>query len=97
MGRFWLWRIGGLHVELLRHFCHELLRREAVQILHDPMVTENLELVVGEDDSQEEIVRLVAGVVRISGASFLCHARCSRAPMMAVGDVESVNMGEKLL
>ena len=65
----------------------ELLLAEAVEVLHNAVVVDDVELVVGEDDGHEVVVLLLAGVVGVLLLLLLSHEGGGGAAVVAVGDV----------
>ena len=69
----------------------ETLRRHAVQVLDDAVIREDLHLVVGKRDGKDAIV-LTSAFRREA----LSRARRRRGAVMAIGDVERVDLRERV-
>ena len=85
------------HGELLPDLREELVRAEAVEVLHDPVVVHDAQLVVREEHREEVVVRLVAAMVPVGRFALEANAGGRRGPVVSVGDVERPNRSESLL
>src|SRR5690606_14465948 len=93
--------VGGLgggvdfaDVEAGLDFLQELVVAEAVEVLDDAVVVEDVHLVVGEDHRGELVVGVLAGVVRVLSLAQVLDALGRRGAMVAVGDVEAFDLVE---
>ena len=89
-------RSGRLYREVLLQPGQELIGCESVKILHNPVIVDNGELVVGEADRHEVVVFLIAPVVRVVFHFLGAHQCGGSGTVMAVGDVHGRHGGEKL-
>jgi hypothetical protein len=72
----------------------ELLDGQAVEVPHHPVVVQDLELVVREEDCHEELVRLVPARARVSRAHHLPVSHGGGRPVVSVGHVETGDVRE---
>ncbi len=87
---------GGGNLELFRNLGHEFFRGMTVQVLHDPVVIHDVELVRREDDGLEKIVAFLTGVSGILGLAVVVDSGSGGAAVVAVGDVEGIDLLEGL-
>ena len=86
-----------LHLKILRQGLQEGFFREAVEILHNSVVVEDLELTLREADGHEEVVLFVAGVGGILRTALGTDTGSGCRTMMAVSDVEGVDRAREEL
>ena len=83
--------LGGLEVQLLPQLAQQRLRRAALPIAQEPVVGEDLHLIVREHDGQERVV--LAGLAH----PLRVHPRRRRRAVVAIGDVEHRHLPEERL
>ena len=75
----------------------EVFLAQAVEVLHNAVVVDDVQLVVGEDHGHEVVVLFLAGVGRILFLLLLADEGCGCAAVVTVGDVHGRNLlGEEL-
>ncbi len=75
-------------------FFENLFECHAVCILHHAVIGHDGKFAVGEDHVDEEIVRFPARVIRIFGLHLAAKFGARFAPVMAIGNIESIEPGE---
>ena len=86
---------GRRHRELLSHLCEELLLRQPPEVLHDAVVVQDAQLVVGEEHGEEVVVGLVAVVRGVGGLALEADPRRRGRAVVPVGDVERGHPAER--
>ena len=82
------------HLKILGQCIEQLSRRQAIEIFDQPIVIDNFQLVVGENNRQEIAVLLLAGMVRILFHLLLTNT-CSRSrTMMTISYIQCRNLGK---
>ena len=82
----------ALDVEVLLQSLEEVLGAEAVEVFHDAVVVDDVQLVVGEDDGHKVVVLFLAGVGRILLFLLLTDEGCGGTTVVTVSDVHGRNL-----
>ncbi len=83
---------AGRKDELLPNLFHEALHAQPPQVLHGPVVIQDLQLLVGEEGRDEKVVFLPAGMRRIPIPPQPGDRGGRRRPVMPVGDVQALHL-----
>ena len=86
----------AFNIEVISQFGKKLVVGHAVEVLHHTVIIDNLQVAFGEADSQEEVVFLFAGMVRVGKRLFVTHKSSSCSAVMTVGNIQIRNAGKQL-
>ena len=84
-----------LHDEVLFQCFQELSLAQSVQVFDYAVVVDDVELIIGEANGQEEAVFLVAGMMGVLLLAFVAHQGGGSATVVSVSDVHSRNLSDQ--
>ena len=98
MKRTWLIDFSSflLNFKVLSKRLEKLLCSQTVEILHNAVIVNNLEVTLRESDCHEPVIFLLTGMLRIALSLLRTNTCCSSCTMVSVSDIECRDLGKDL-